>query len=94
LTGLIDARSFVSQGFLRTPFLSLSEIVLCHFGYDVSDHNDDAFLEGWNVGLFVIFLPACLGRLWLFLYLISGLILKLSRKLDVGFNWFNSLTEI
>jgi hypothetical protein len=53
---------------------------------------------GAVLSVFLLLLPACLGRLWLLLYLVSGLILKLSRKADIGsdigFNWFNKKFDI
>lgn len=65
-------------------------ILLLHsFGYGLPTF-DTAIL----LGLFLTVLPACIGPLWLLLYLISGLILKFFRKLDLGFSWFNKKFDI
>jgi hypothetical protein len=35
------------------------------------------------------YLPAFFGRLWLLAYVGSGLLLKVARRFDIGFRWFN-----
>jgi hypothetical protein len=43
--------------------------------------------------IFVAFIPALFGRLWLTLYNGSGLLLIAFRRLDIGFAWFNRVFD-
>lgn len=42
----------------------------------------------------VWFIPAFFGRVWLLLYVGCGLLLKVSRRLDIGVTWFNEKFDI
>jgi hypothetical protein len=42
----------------------------------------------------VWFIPAFFGRLWLLAYVGCGLLLKVARRLDIGFAWFNRRFDV
>jgi hypothetical protein len=47
----------------------------------------------WTI-IIVWFIPAFFGRLWLITYVTCGLLLKLARRLDIGFSWFNRRFDV
>ena len=51
----------------------------------------------WENGLsiaFVTILPALFTSIWLWLYAVSGALLKAARRFDIGFDWFNRHFDI
>jgi hypothetical protein len=42
----------------------------------------------------IIFIPAFFGRIWLLAYVISGVLLKISKNIDFGFAWFNRRFDV
>ena len=47
------------------------------------------YLVGW-----VWFLPTFFTSIWLWLYAVSGMVLKTARRFDIGFQWFNRKFDI
>jgi hypothetical protein len=47
-----------------------------------------------NQVVFLWFIPAFFGRLWLLAYFGSGMLLKTARRLDIGFAWFNKKFDV
>lgn len=43
---------------------------------------------------FVSLLPAFLPSLWVWLYASSGLVLKVARRFDLGFDWFKRHLDV
>jgi hypothetical protein len=39
-------------------------------------------------------LPVFFASVWLWLYAVSGLLLKAARRIELGFRWFNSKADI
>ena len=42
----------------------------------------------------LMFFPGCVSCLWLWLYAVSGFLLKFARRFDIGFQWFNRKFDI
>lgn len=53
-----------------------------------------ALYELLREGLIGLFFPAYLTTLWLWVYMSSGFFIRLARRLDLGFQWFNRTFDI
>jgi hypothetical protein len=47
----------------------------------------------WDLNV-AFYYPTCLTAIWLWLYALSGILLKAARRFDIGFEWFNQKFDI